>query len=242
MTRIAHLSDSHLDGSVAQNARLRHGLNRAAESGADHLLLTGDLTSSGKRAEFEELAGCLAGWPSARVTMVAGNHDGEPSNWTRALSETRLNRFRSTSLPGTVTDLGDATIVAVSSQAARRAPIFKAQGTVNPHHLRALGAVAASNPQKCVIGAMHHGPQWNTLQPFDGITNRASVLATLRAAPNLFICCGHDHRVLDLGRVFTAASVAEHDDPLRIYEIQGSTLVPTYRSPLAGSCWKWLTG
>jgi Icc protein len=242
MTRIAHLSDTHLDGSPNHNQRLRRALEHASLAHPDYLLITGDLTSSGKMAEFQELSDCLVGWHESRVTLIAGNHDGEPQNWLRALRQTGLSRFAASSTPGSSIDLGDSVIAPVSSQASSRALLFRAQGAANTAQLAQARQLAQAYPARAVIIAMHHGPQWHPLQPFDGLSNRASVLQLLRENPNLWICCGHDHRALDLGQVFTAASAAEHPDPVRIYEVVGPRLVPTYRSALSGSCWGWLTG
>ena len=242
MTRIAHLSDTHLNGSADHNRRLRRALGQAALVDPDYLLITGDLTSSGKMAEFQELADCLTGWSANRVTLVAGNHDGEPANWLAALQQTGLSRFAGSSTPGAAVDRGDSAIVPVSSQARSRALLFRAQGSASAAHLERARQLAELNSGHAVIIAMHHGPQWHPLQPFDGLSNRASVLQLLRDHPNLWICCGHDHRALDLGQVFTAASAAEHPDPVRIYEVVGPRLVPTYRSALSGTSWGWLHG
>src|SRR5688572_30610536 len=101
MRRIAHLSDVHiLDASVAtrrahyrfatklvsmgraidptaRRRRLARALHSAKESGADHVVISGDLTEVGEQVEFEQFAEVLheAKLPDDSVTLVPGNHD-----------------------------------------------------------------------------------------------------------------------------------------------------------------------
>src|ERR1700734_784824 len=77
MTRIAHLTDLHLNGSFDRRSKFESGLRQAVQRGATYLLLTGDLTAHGKAVHFTELAGCLEQYWPYGVTMVGGNHDGD---------------------------------------------------------------------------------------------------------------------------------------------------------------------
>jgi predicted phosphodiesterase len=231
MTRIAHLSDMHLDRSRERSERFMRALGQVATSGANYLLLTGDLTAGGDPAEFGELSAALRVWPASAVTIVPGNHDGEPEQWNRMLRGP-LERFAATSAPGVVNDLGDVRIVAVNTQLARRAPVFAALGGVSEEQLTQLDRLTREpDPGRALVLAMHHGPQWHLLQGFDGLVNSHTVNDLLQRGPHIAVCCGHDHRVLDLeSQVFTAASVADHDDPLRLYDIVQGRLRPIYRS------------
>lgn len=105
-----------------------------------------------------------------------------------------------------------------------------------------LHAVAeATRPHgKVMVVAMHHGPQLSMLQPLDGLTNRHAIEELTRDHPHVWLCCGHDHRHMDIGYGFAAASVAEHPDPLRMYEVSDGQLVPTYRSDVPGTALGWL--
>lgn len=241
MTRIAHLTDMHLDGGYERRARLDKAIAHAAQLGSQHLLLTGDLTESGSLREFEDIADALHGWPTNAVTIVPGNHDGHPARWREALNGP-LQEFRLTSTPGMVTDVGDAVIVPVSTQIGSRAPLFWALGHVSAAQVRMLHAAADATAvrRKAMIVAMHHGPQLNLLQPLDGLTNRHAIGALVKKHPHVWLCCGHDHRALDLGHVFVAASVAGHDDPLRVYDVRGPQLAPVYKSGKSGSYFDWL--
>lgn len=239
MTRIAHLSDLHLDGTSDRAARFARALVRAREGRADHLVLTGDLTAEGKRSEFLELAESLSSWASGAVTLVPGNHDlASDIDWQTALETTPLGRFALTSRDGGCADRGDVLICALDTQFPRRALIFRALGKVDEAKLTDL-AQRLRYERRPVVIAMHHGPQSHPFQFFEGLANRKSVCRLLEAHPNVSVLCGHDHRVLDLDRVYAAASVAHHPDPLRLYDvfpIQGSAgiLVPTYRSEEPG--------
>ena len=110
--RVAHLSDVHLttlqsvrrayglrcravrfgrsaDPSVRAQ-RLRSALDAVVASGADHLVISGDLTELGDDAEFERFAEVLAdaAIDPGDVTLVPGNHDAYTTadGWRRALA------------------------------------------------------------------------------------------------------------------------------------------------------------
>jgi 3',5'-cyclic AMP phosphodiesterase CpdA len=233
VTRIAHLSDLHLNGTEERRVRFALALEKAARGGAEYLILTGDLTADGTDKQFEEVSASLAGWPVGRVTLIGGNHDLAHKDWKAAILSTSLGRFAKTSVPGGGhADLYDCTIYPVSTQYPRRALVFRALGQITDYDLAMLGVVAERERVRPIVVAMHHGPQWHPLQFFDGLTNRSEMISLLERAPNITILCGHDHRALDLhdGRIYTAASVADHDDPLRLYDVVGNRIVPVYRS------------
>src|SRR3954454_4554790 len=112
MARIAHLSDVHpLDPQLPRSSaryrfatrfvslgrpvdpraraqKLLRGLRAAKASGADHFVITGDLTEMGEASEFDHFASLLeeAGMPEGSVTLVPGNHDAytTPAAWRAA--------------------------------------------------------------------------------------------------------------------------------------------------------------
>lgn len=231
MTRIAHLSDVHLNGSKNRRDRFLQALDRAQHFGATHLVLTGDLTASGARDQFVELAGCLERWPSDRVAMTPGNHDGSVKDWAKAMAGP-LRRFTHLSRVG-VADLGDVIIAVASTQIDQPWPM--ACGKVNGAQLHLLRACVEFSRARLVVVAMHHPPIESPLDRFDGLINRDEVAAIIANGPNLHVLCGHDHRVLDSGRVHIAGSVAHHPDPLRLYDVIGGSLVLRYRSANEGS-------
>lgn len=73
MVVIAHLSDTHLDGSQSRLRRLHRAVSESAAAGADAVLVTGDLTDHGSAAEYEQFATAM---PADRPWLAAvGNHD-----------------------------------------------------------------------------------------------------------------------------------------------------------------------
>jgi 3',5'-cyclic AMP phosphodiesterase CpdA len=232
MTRIAHLSDLHLNGSLDRFDRTVGALQRASSWGAKYLLLTGDLTKDGSPSRMRELSQVLSHWPH-RATVVPGNHDrGDFHSW--------LGRFEQTSNPESIVDLGDVMIAPVDTRYSKRSYAFQALGRVSVPQLLVLSDLALrASSQKPAIVAMHHGPIRSPLGFFDGLTNWKAVHRALSWSPHVSVCCGHDHRALDIGRVHAAASLATHlGDPLRMYDVRDGHLVPVYRSREDGAWWR----
>jgi hypothetical protein len=91
--RVAHLSDLHLVGErygyrmeagtygPRGNRRVERALRQLsvihASAPLDHILVTGDVTDDGTRAEWAEFLDLLRGYPElrARLSFVPGNHD-----------------------------------------------------------------------------------------------------------------------------------------------------------------------
>src|SRR5260370_42692242 len=98
MLRIAHVSDVHVLDRRPGGSRTYHfgvrvlslgrrldaqgrlkkflrALGVAKRAGAGHVVVSGDLTESGTKAQFEELGGALADAPfsAEEVTLVPGN-------------------------------------------------------------------------------------------------------------------------------------------------------------------------
>ena len=228
MTTIAHITDLHVDGTPERRARVVGALEQAWDR-ADYLVVTGDCTAWGHPNDFRELGELLAPWPSGRATIVGGNHDlrDDRRPWPDAMLGTALEKHYTNSRPGVAVDLGDAVVVAVSTQFPRRALAFRALGKIPERELRRVDTLA-SRGRKPVVVAMHHGPQWHALQPFDGLTNRAAVLGLLERRPTVHVLCGHDHRALDVGPVHAAPAVADSHNPLRLYEASFGGVVPLF--------------
>lgn len=240
--RLAHLTDLHLDGSKEPNERARAALGRAEQAGIQHLFLTGDLTADGQLKDFEELSALLHRWNPSAVTIVPGNHDLGDHGWTEVLARTGLGRFAETSVPGAIADRGALLSVALNTCFPKRALAFRAAGRVSEAQIERLDWLAerlivleatSNAPSRCVVVAMHHGPQRSPLQPFDGLQNRSVVLNSLAQIPSVHVLCGHDHRSLDLTEsgvpIFCASSVREAVDPLRLYDVVGTSLQPVWR-------------
>ena len=223
MSRIAHLSDLHLNGSARRSAKFVAALRSAKTWRPDHLILTGDLTSRGKQSELDELRGVLSKHWLGGTTIIPGNHDGKLSGFDSAL-----------------TDLGDVVVLPIDTRVHRRALFFRALGQVGDAQMQHLESATRTGGRPILI-AMHHGPQLHPLHVFDGLIDRVSMLGLLMERSHVFIACGHDHRVMDHSlipesapRIFVAASVAHHHEPLRIYDVTGSEIRPIYQSEVPG--------
>ncbi|HEY4116822.1 MAG TPA: metallophosphoesterase, partial [Byssovorax sp.] len=185
MTLVAHVTDLHLveDDYRARDDAARRRLElltlgrkkdpkarrlraiaamRAAwDAGAEHLVVTGDLTEDGVDAQFAVVAEVLAAspWPAHRVTLVPGNHDAyaDAGAFDRAL-DGPLARFAATSRAGAMTVLDGAVVVAASTAIAQTYP--RAIGALDEAALASIERAAelAEAGGRVAIAAMHHAP------------------------------------------------------------------------------------
>jgi 3',5'-cyclic AMP phosphodiesterase CpdA len=263
MRRIAHISDPHIlapqskrdghglrlrylnlgrpiDGDE-RKTKLRRALETAKKTGADHFVISGDLTELGTAREFEEFAGLLdeAALPADAVTLVPGNHDAYSSadSWQRAMAGP-LARYASASAaePGKVVDRGavaflpldvtcDQTIARSGGEFTREASVALEQRLADP----ALRS-------KAVVVVQHHPPfGFNPiLHWFDGLKGNTRLLDLLARFAHVQVLHGHLHRVIDriLGavgtnsRVFGAPAIVEDNGSsrVRLYEVRGGLL------------------
>ena len=77
--RIAHLSDFHYDGSREVRLALDRMIGLAANGLPDVVVVTGDLSASGRPAELDEVARALEALDPLPRLVIAGNRDLEPS-------------------------------------------------------------------------------------------------------------------------------------------------------------------
>ncbi len=76
--KIAHLSDLHYGFSAERDALVERRLTQVQRAHPDHLILSGDLSQSGRAEEFRALAALLrrSGFSTSdRLTVLPGNHD-----------------------------------------------------------------------------------------------------------------------------------------------------------------------
>ncbi|WP_223644889.1 metallophosphoesterase [Corallococcus sp. EGB] len=74
--KLAHLSDLHLDMSRESDASASSLVKALAAQEVDHVVVTGDLTHRGSRAEFQRFREHFAPWlETGRLTFIPGNHD-----------------------------------------------------------------------------------------------------------------------------------------------------------------------
>lgn len=275
MARIAHLSDVHtLDPRLGHSSaryrfatkfvslgrpvdprlraqKLLRSLGAAKASGADHVVITGDLTEMGDAREFEHFANLLddAGMPEGGVTLVPGNHDAYTTNgaWRRAL-EGPLKRYASASAEGEggkVVDRGEVVFLPIDTSYFQS--MARSAGTFTPDAARAVQA-RIDDPglrDRAMVLVMHHPPFLHHSNPLsewiDGLRGCKHVLDMLTQHPRVQILHGHMHRVVDrivdLGkgvagvanraRIFGAPAIVDDADDLprvRLYDLRDGVL------------------
>ncbi|HTN84001.1 MAG TPA: metallophosphoesterase [Sorangium sp.] len=272
MTTIAHLTDFHLleaDHDRRRGAarwRLRYlsfgrpieaaprrrralaALIEARRSGADHLVLTGDLTEDGTPAQFEVLAAVLAesGWDPARVTLVPGNHDAYTSGdaWERALLGC-LRPFAATSGRGATVALPGAVVTAVSTAMAQ--PVTRSAGAIAARELSRVASLAAGTRRSgdALVLAQHHPPLRHpigAMQWLDGLINSGELMALLHEHDHLHVIHGHTHRENDAPvragappRIFCAQALVDGPSPLRVYRVRHGRVLSERTSVWSGA-------
>lgn len=167
--RIAHLSDVHLiapksarplyglrsralrlgrtsDPSLRAQ-KLSAALRAVAASGADHLVISGDLTELGDDAEFELFAEVLAdaGLAPDDVTLVPGNHDAYTSaaGWTRALDGPLAGWEKASARPGVVRVVDRGPVAFVPVDVSRYQSVVWSGGELTPSAAREIDAVVS---------------------------------------------------------------------------------------------------
>ena len=175
-------------------------MRAAWDAGAEHLVVTGDLTEDGVDAQFGVVAEVLAAspWPAHRVTLVPGNHDAyaDAGAFDRAL-DGPLARFAGTSRPGAMTVLDGAVVVAASTAIAQTYP--RAIGALDEAALasieRAAGSprrAAASRSRRCTTRrsrTRRRSSAW-----IDGLVDDAPIQRLLARHDRLAVLHGHTHR------------------------------------------------
>lgn len=261
MTLLAHVSDLHLcerqperraradrlrlatlnlARPIDPEERARRALaafELARDAGAEHVIVTGDLTEDGHPEQFEVLAEVL--WrsriPAQRLTLVPGNHDlyTSPDAWERAL-DGPLGPYASTSRHGAVAVTKDALVVAVST--AIHQPITRSAGVTpddTEEHLRAV-LVDRRSAERAVIAALHHPPYASRSRAWhwiDGLDGHERVGRSLLADDRLHALFGHVHREVDRPvragarpRLFAARAVLEDGSAVSFYRASGRQL------------------
>lgn len=276
INRIAHLSDVHiLDPKTRRSSaryrfatklvsmgraidprmrakKLARALGAAKAAGADHFVVSGDLTELGDQTEFDHFAEVLedARLPDGSVTLVPGNHDAYTSDgaWKNAIAGP-LKRFANASAgePGKVVVQGDVALLPIDTSCFQN--IVRAGGEFTPAAARAVES-RLSDPalrEKAIVLVLHHAPfvvhKTPMMQWIDGLRGGATVIDLLRRHPRLQVLHGHLHRVVDRmlevkdgtrTRIFGAPAVCEAPDTgdsgeaharmVRVYEVREGAL------------------
>lgn len=258
--RIAHLSDVHIleerphsvfsgyglgVGFLSIGRRLHarervrklsRSLHAARRNGAQHFILSGDLTEIGSAGEYETLAETLhdSGIDPDRFTLVPGNHDAytSPQGWRRAM-EGPLRPFRRASAThaGKVVETGGIAIMPVDvacHQAITRSAGELTRETADAMESRMLDPALRSKP---LVVVQHHPPFSHKVRAWqwvDGLQGWARGMALLKRFAHSYVLHGHLHhpvdRLIEKGRarVFGAPAIVEdavESTRFRLYEV-----------------------
>lgn len=259
--RIAHLSDVHLiaarsdrrtygirarvvrfgrtNDPALRGRRLSSALRSVVASGADHLVVSGDLTELGDDAEFELFGEILesSGIAPERITLIPGNHDAYTARdgWKRALAGPLAAWAPSSAVAGAgahVVDRGDVAFIPLD--VTKHQPLIWSGGELRPDTAKRIDTLAADPAfaGKPLVIVIHHPPfpkHDNAAYRFvDSLEGSELVYDLLARHRNLHLLHGHFHRVLDRDRMFGAPGVADDVDNeprVRIYDVKDSALV-----------------
>lgn len=241
-TRLQFLSTGAALDAEARLQRATRMLQLAQRGGADHILLTGDLTEDGVDAQFEMLAEALhaSGIEPERVTLVPGNHDAyvDFRAFDRALAGP-LQAYRATSHERARTALPGAVIVPISTTIEGQW-FTRSRGAIRADDVARIRRVASDpmNRDRAVVVAQHHPPSHHPLfavEWFDGVDNVAAMRDLLHERPRVHVLHGHTHRRStkhlsgrEHAQIFCAASVRDQHDTtelsLRFYKAEAGAL------------------
>jgi len=275
MTILAHLSDLHMlerehhkrrgmsrtrlqflstGAPLDAEARLRRAtrlLSLAQLGGADHILVTGDLTEDGVDAQFEMLAEALhnSAVDPKSLTLLPGNHDAYVDHraFDRAL-DGPLHAFRTTSREGTRTVLNDAVIVPISTTIEGQW-FTRSRGAIRNADISRIKRVASDrvSRDRAVVVAQHHPPSQHpvfAVEWFDGVDNVAPMRDLLHERSRVHVLHGHTHRRTtkhlsgrEHAQIFCTASVRDQADTaslsLRFYKAESGRLRELQTAPLS---------
>lgn len=183
---IAHISDLHFDGSRLHHARAEAVIdyvNRCAD-GVDALLVSGDITESGRPEEYAEAARVLQ--TELPMMLVCGNHD------ERGAFNAGLLGITGTAPVNSTRRVGEVQFIILDSVVPGRS-----EGELTDETLAwAAEQLRAAGPDTPVVLAFHHPPAIIGMPYMDTIRlHDADGLGELVAAhPNIVgLLCGHAH-------------------------------------------------
>ena len=186
-----------------------HAVMRAAVKGADHLVVTGDITNLALEGEYEEARRLLdEAARSAEVTVVPGNHDVYlPAVFHERRFSHHFSPFMETDLPEVALDLpagrfpsvklrGPVAIIGLSSAVPR--PPFISAGYLGQDQLEALEALL-EHPEvarRTKVVLLHHDPidsRFRVEQLRGGLVDAPALRRALARLSTGLVLFGHLH-------------------------------------------------
>ncbi|WP_030176438.1 MULTISPECIES: metallophosphoesterase [Actinomycetes] len=187
MLVVAHMSDLHFNGTLRARRRITAVLDyiNARAEGIDALVITGDITDTGKQSQYEEAAATLRS--DLPILICPGNHDdrGEFSHGLLGthITDRPLNHSR--------TIAGGLFLVCDSSIPGRN------EGYLDDTTIAWMDAeISSAGPHVPVFIAFHHPPVMLHMPFMDTIrqTGEERLIALVDKHPNIVnFMCGHAH-------------------------------------------------
>lgn len=220
----------------ARAGRARTALARARSAGADHVVLTGDLTELGLLSEIEVLAEVLwsSGFAPDAITFIPGNHDryAGTDEWQRGL-EGPLRPWARYSPPNGCVDLGTLRLLPLDvtrPQSVLRSAGFVTSGVTDALHRFLKDPLILASPVAVLV---HHAPfsLAPVLHAIDGLMGWEHLTLATRSLEQVQLVHGHTHRAADHGsgalpKILGAGAIVESADWLRIYDVTADGLAP----------------
>jgi predicted phosphodiesterase len=149
MATLAHLSDLHLGASPAHERGAAALVASLREARVDHVVLTGDVTESGRIDEYELFQSLfLPLRREGRLTVVPGNHDRSGDDVAELLSD---------ELRVSVDARDGVFMVCVDSTAPHNRSLFRCHGTLCERTLDGVDeALGLAPPGVLVTVLLHH--------------------------------------------------------------------------------------
>lgn len=263
-TRIAHLSDAHvLDprpsrtragwsmqvrflsfgrplDAEGRRRKLLRSLDTARRVGADHYVLSGDLTEIGAPGEFETLGEILhdSGIAPEKFTLVPGDHDvySSADSWRWAL-QGPLAAYARTSAdrPGKIVEVAGANLMPID--ATFHQPVTRSAGLIADEAVRAIEQHAGDTKlsTRPLVVIQHHPPfvrKTTALHWLDGLVGATRLMHVLESFRHLFVLHGHLHSIVDraighgVARILGATAVCEDREAprVRLYDVRDGQL------------------
>ena len=204
--RIVHISDVHIgDADKATLARARQSIS---DLKPDLIVLSGDVTQSGRRREFAGAAEFLSGMP-APIVAAPGNHDAPVFDPFARLTDP-YSRFRA--LPVVDRWQSANTVVGVAAISTARAIQARLDWSQGAYRLTALRAALASvEPCAWRVVVAHHPPVTHEGAWVRSDARRGrEALEILSHWKQTLLLCGHAHgfKLVSLGPPSSAFIVA----------------------------------
>jgi 3',5'-cyclic-AMP phosphodiesterase len=220
--------------------KLLRSLDTARRVGANHFVLSGDLTEIGAPGEFETLGEILhdSGIAPEKFTLVPGNHDvySSADGWRWALAGP-LAAFARTSAaePGKIVEVGGANLMPIDAtfhQPVTRSAGFIADDVVHTIERHASDVKLSMRP---LVVVQHHPPfvrKTTALHWLDGLVGATRLMHALESFRHLFVLHGHLHSIVDraigsgVARILGATAVCEDRDAprVRLYDVRDGQL------------------